>query len=101
MIRRIRELFCDLNIYEQNEKSSKYFFNLEKKMGENSIIKKLVKNDIEISNNKDILKELHEFYSSLFERKISKSKNDCNEFLNTLFNCLSSVSSTRMTAIKP
>ena len=71
-------------LHEQNEKSSKYFFNLEKKMGENSIIKKLVKNDIEISNNKDILKELHEFYSSLFERKISKSKNDCNEFLNTL-----------------
>ena len=53
-------------------------------MGENNIIKKLVKNDVEISNNKDILKELHEFYSGLFEIKISKSKNECHDFLITL-----------------
>ena len=56
-------------VHEQNEKSSKYFLSLEKKLGENNIIKKLVKNDIEISNNKDILKELYDFYSGLFWEK--------------------------------
>ena len=70
--------------YEQNEKSTKYFLNLEKKRGENNMVKKLSKNNGDITGNKEILNELHEFYSTLFCRKISKSKAECLSFLNSL-----------------
>ena len=43
------------NLYENNEKSSKYFLNLEKKKGESNIVKKLVKNNIDIVDQKGIL----------------------------------------------
>ena len=71
--------------YEHNEKSSKYFLNLEKKRGENNMVKKLVgKNGSDINDHNEILKELHDFYSSLFDRKIDKTMSDCETFLNTL-----------------
>ena len=70
--------------YEQNEKSTKYFLNLEKKIGEKNTVKKLVKGNVELSNSKDILEELHAFYSNLFDRKINKTKSDCKTFLDTL-----------------
>ena len=72
------------NLYENNEKSSKYFLNLEKKKGESNIVKKLVKNNIDIVDQKGILNEIHDFYSSLFCRKISKSEEECLTFLNSL-----------------
>ena len=72
------------NLYEHNEKSSKYFLSLEKKRGENSIVRKLSKNNTDITDHEDILKELHNFYSKLFERKTDKSRTDCLTFLNTL-----------------
>ena len=70
--------------HEQNEKSSKFFLNLEKKRGESNMVRKLVKNDADITDHKEILSELHDFYSNLFNRKIDKSKSDCVAFLNTL-----------------
>ena len=70
--------------YEENERSSKYFLNLEKKRGECGIVKKLIKNDVELTDTKDILTEIHSFYSNLFHRKISKSTTDCENFLDTL-----------------
>lgn len=71
-------------IYEQNEKSSKYFLNLEKRRGENGIVKKLVKNDTDLTDSKDILNELHDFYCNLFQRKIDKTHQECKAFLDTL-----------------
>ena len=70
--------------YEQNEKSSKYFLNLERRRGENNTVKMLSKNNIDITDHNDILKELHDFYSTLFDRKISKSSSECMSFLNSL-----------------
>ena len=70
--------------YEYNEKSSKYFLNLEKKRGENNIVKILHKDNADMTDQNKILKELHEFYSSLFNRKIDKTKSECLNFLNTL-----------------
>ena len=70
--------------YEQNEKSSKYFLNLEKKRGEYNLVKKLSKNNAEITDHNDILKELHSFYSTLFDRKINKSRAQCLTFLSSL-----------------
>ena len=70
--------------HEQNEKSSKFFLNLENRIGNNNSVKKLVKNNIELTSSKDILIELHSFYSDLFTRKIDKCKNDCKAFLDTL-----------------
>ena len=57
---------------------------MEKKRGEKSTIRKLVDNDIEITDTKDILKKIHAFYSNLFDRKITKSSTDSINFLNTL-----------------
>ena len=70
--------------HEHNEKSSKFFLNLEKKKGENNVVKNLTKNNCDITDHKEILKELHQFYSTLFSRKINKSKSDCLTFLNSL-----------------
>ena len=52
--------------YEENERSSKYFLNLEKKRVEFGIVRKLIKNDEELTDTKDILTEIHSFYSNLF-----------------------------------
>ena len=71
-------------IYDQNEKSSKYFLNLEKRIGENSTLKKVVKGNSELTDSKSILNELHDFYSDLFNRKITKTSTDCNTFLDSL-----------------
>ena len=70
--------------HEQNEKSSKFFLNLEKKIGENNTVKKLVKENATLTSTKDILTEIHSFYSGLFERKINKTKNQCKTFLDNL-----------------
>ena len=70
--------------YEQNEKSSKYFLNLEKRRGENNTVKMLSKNNIDITDHNDILKDVHDFYSTLFDRKINKSSSECMSFLNSL-----------------
>ena len=44
----------------------------------------LYKNNADITDHNVILKELHDFYSSLFDRKINKSKAECMTFLNSL-----------------
>ena len=58
---------CDW--YENGEKSSKFFLNLEKRKAVNGTVKKLIQpNNSEISNSKEILAELHNFYSNLFTK---------------------------------
>ena len=71
-------------VFEQHEKSSKYFLNLEKKRSENGTIKKLIRSDAEINDGDEILEELHNFYSNLFDRKITKTLEECKSFLSTL-----------------
>ena len=69
--------------YEQNEKSTKFFLNLEKKNSEKNTIKKLLVDNQEISNN-NVLVELENFYSKLFSKTVKKTEAECSSFLNTI-----------------
>ena len=79
----------------KGEKSSKYFFNLEKRQYTEKIIPKLLKNDgSEINNIKDILQEQSLYYKDLYDSKINNTTvqsnlddlffNAENSFLNKL-----------------
>ena len=48
------------------------------------MVKKLSKNNADITDHNEILKEIHSFYSTLFDRKISKSRAQCLTFLNSM-----------------
>ena len=57
------------NWYEQGEKSSRFFLNLEKSRAfQNQILNILIDN-IEINNQKDINKELYLYYKNLFNER--------------------------------
>ena len=74
-------------IYEENEKSSKYFLNLEKQKAVRNTIKMLKKSpeiDSSITNPKGITKEIRQFYSNLFKKKENQSAENCKDFLNNL-----------------
>ena len=62
--------------YEQNEKSSQYFLNLEKRNAVNNTITTLIDENVECSNPTKITKIIRTFYATLFERKSTlNSKN--------------------------
>ena len=67
-------------------KSRKLFLNLEKKRALNGTVKKLViePENKEMCDSKDILTELHKFYSNLFERKRDVTPDTCKQFLDTI-----------------
>ena len=76
-----------IKIYEENEKSSKYFLNLEKQNAVRNTIKMLKRNpetDDEITNGKDVVNEIRRFYSNLFKLQKNQTKEKCDEFLDTL-----------------
>ena len=74
--------------YEEGEKSSKFFMNLEKKNSVNNSLKKIIVNrdnvDIEITDKNDILGNIHEFYSNLFKRTSDKTDDQCDIFLRDI-----------------
>ena len=65
-------------------KNTKYFSNLEKKKSEQKTIKRIVKNNIEYTDYKDILEEATSYYKTLYSKDITL-KNDTDAFL-TEFN---------------
>ena len=68
--------------YEDGEKSSKYFLNLEKFNAIQSSIRSIMdENDNEITNGDDILTRIKHFYSTLFENKVNNSRETNMEFL--------------------
>ena len=74
---------CDW--YEQGEKSTKFFLNLEKQRGNQNRIRKLIANEKEINNETEILNEIKLFYKTLFQNPSQKhSTDDINHFLNAL-----------------
>ena len=74
---------CDW--YEQGEKSTKFFLNLEKQRGNQNRIRKLIVNQKEINNETEILNRIKLFYETLFQKPSLKySTDDINHFLNTL-----------------
>ena len=58
---------CDC--YEHNEKSAKFFLNLDKQRGEQNTIKKLTVDDKEITDQTHILECIWEFYEILFKKR--------------------------------
>ena len=65
--------------YEEGEKSSKFFLNLEKFNGMQSQIRKIIVNDQEITNPNIILNEIRNFYESLFKKGDSKRPSQIND----------------------
>ena len=71
--------------YEHGEKSSKYFFNLEKRNKSKSHLRKILKSSgQETSNQTEILDNIRSYYSSLYKRCSNKSESDCLSYLTNL-----------------
>ena len=71
---------------EHGERSSRYFCNLEKRSNEKKNIH-VLKNDTGsiVSDQKDILKEIHAFYKTLYTSKSTpNNKDNINSFLDKL-----------------
>ncbi len=68
----------------EGEKSTRYFFNLEKERQKNNVIRQLKQNDGNIiSNDEGILKETGGYYDTLFETK-NIPQEDINNYLDDL-----------------
>ena len=65
---------------EEGEKNTKYFYNLEKANYKKKNIKKLVVNNVEITNQKEILNTAKDFYTQLY----SRCEVDSTDILNYL-----------------
>ena len=61
--------------YEHGEKSAKFFLNLENKRGVQNGIRKPIVEEKEITNHKEISKNIKAFSETLFKRNFSKKKN--------------------------
>ena len=62
---------------EEGEKSTAYFFNLEKQNAIKKSIRRLVYKEKEITNPDDILKAMKEYYEEIYSwKKIDFSKTD-------------------------
>ena len=71
--------------YEQGEKSTKYFFNLEKNKSMKGTIRSLVGDDnIEITESSDILSNIKNFYVKLFTKTSTENKDSCKQFLSKI-----------------
>ena len=60
--------------YEHGEKSVKFFLNLEKKRGVQNQIRKLIVEEKEITDHKEISKNIKALYETLFKRNFSKCR---------------------------
>ena len=72
--------------YEEGEKLTKYFLNLEKSNRNKTSIKKLIKPDseIEITGFNEIQEEIKSFYQSLYSRKYLKTEKQCLDYLKDI-----------------
>ena len=70
--------------YEEGEKSTKFFLDLEKNNNIRSQIKKVLVNTHEISDQKNILHEIKVHFENLFSKKLSVSSNSCDSFLESV-----------------
>ena len=73
------------NWYQYGEKSTEYFLNLEKQKAVNCTIKKIIKNDVEITDQLKTQHELRMFYEPLFKKTIYNANSKIVSFLS-LFN---------------
>ena len=69
-------------VYEHRERNSKYFFGLQKRNKRKSSIYKLLINDREIINQKEILQFIMNFFQEKYSRKIQVTEKECEDFLS-------------------
>ena len=67
--------------YEEGEKSTKFFLNLEKKKAIQNTIKTLIDEERTLTDSEDISKAIKRFYVKLFEKR---EVTDCPSFLSNL-----------------
>ena len=68
--------------YEQAEKSTKFFLNLEKQQGNRNRIWKLIVNEKELNNETDILNPIKLFYEILLRNSSEKVSSDNIDNIN-------------------
>ena len=68
--------------YEQAEKSTKFFLNLEKQQGNRNRIWKLIVNEKELNNETDILNPIKLFYEILLRNPSEKDSSDNIDNIN-------------------
>ena len=68
---------------EEGERSTKYFYNLEKRNFNSKTLQCIRKNEIVINNNRNILDELKAFYQKLYKSRFN-NENPCYEGLEDL-----------------
>ena len=69
--------------YEHGEKTTKFFFNLEKMRGVQNRVQKLVVEEKEITDPKEISKNIKAFYETLFKQNFSKTNFEKQRFFNS------------------
>ena len=70
--------------YEEGEKSTKYFLNLEKRSKSEMHIRKLIDSSgAEVTEPKFVLKHIKGFYSDLYKRQASKTE-ECFKYLESI-----------------
>ena len=75
-------LRSEVKWYEYGEKSSKYFFRLEKRNKAKSHLRKVVKtNGQETSDPIEIIRSLKNFYSNLNTKRSNKTEDECVAYL--------------------
>ena len=67
---------------EYSEKNSKYFANLEKRHIDKKTIHKLLINNVEVTNAKDIIEEQKTFYSNLYKKQNISAPTNENSILD-------------------
>ena len=66
--------------YEQGERNSKYFLNLEKRQKYKSHLRKLLVDQTEISNPSEILNEIEKQFTDQFSDKSRINSQECARF---------------------
>ena len=73
---------CDW--YQYGKKSTNYFLNLERQKAVNGTVKKIIKNDTEITDQLKIQHELRMFYEQLFKKTICNTNSKIVSFLDNI-----------------
>ena len=82
--------------YEEGEKLSKFFLNLEKRRGIQGQIRKLIVNNQEITHQNKIQNELLFFYETLFRNTSTNFSENWENFLNGVFDAKLSYEDARI-----
>ena len=70
--------------YDHDEKSTKFFLNLEKHRAIESQIRYVIINQDEITDQDEIIKEIISFYQSLFSRKVQLHTDKIDPYLENI-----------------